>query len=100
MLEDLIEEALKHISRKSREFSIRVSMEDEMQLVNVDSRLILQVIINIVDNAVKYTPPGGEIVISTKKKVLYMCRLQIMEREFRMKINRIFLKCFIRQIMK
>ena len=68
MLEDLIEEALKHISRKSREFSIRVSMEDEMQLVNVDSRLILQVIINIVDNAVKYTPPGGEIVISTKKE--------------------------------
>jgi len=46
MLEDLIEEALKHISRKSREFSIRVSMEDEMQLVNVDSRLILQVINN------------------------------------------------------
>ena len=39
-----------------------------MQLVNVDSRLILQVIINIVDNAVKYTPPGGEIVISTKKE--------------------------------
>ena len=28
-----------------------------MQLVNVDSRLILQVIINIVDNAVKYTTP-------------------------------------------
>ena len=68
MLEDLIEEALKHISRRSREFSIRVSMEDEMQLVNVDSRLILQVIINIVDNAVKYTTPGGEIVISTKKE--------------------------------
>ena len=39
-----------------------------MQLVNVDSRLILQVIINIVDNAVKYTPSGGEIVISTKKE--------------------------------
>ncbi len=68
MLEDLIDEALKHISRKSREFAIRVDMEDEMQLVNVDSRLILQVIINIVDNAVKYTAPGGEIVISTKKE--------------------------------
>lgn len=68
MLEDLIEEALKHISRKSREYNIQVRMEDELQLVNVDSRLILQVIINIVDNAVKYTPPGGKIIITTKKE--------------------------------
>ena len=39
-----------------------------MQLVKVDSQLILQVIINIVDNAVKYTPAGKEIVISTQKE--------------------------------
>ena len=68
LLEDLIDEALKHVSRKSREFQICIHMEDEMQLVSVDSGLIVQVIINIVDNAVKYTPPGGIISIYTKKE--------------------------------
>lgn len=72
MLEDLIEEALKHISRKSKEYCIQVIMENEFQLVNVDSRLILQVIINIVDNAVKYTPSGGKIIIRTKKEKNYV----------------------------
>lgn len=31
-------------------------------------RLVLQVIINIVDNAMKYTPSGGTIFISTKRE--------------------------------
>lgn len=63
LLEDIIDEALKHVSRKSSEYHIEVQMEDEMQLVKVDSRLILQVIINIVDNAMKYTPSGGTIKV-------------------------------------
>lgn len=68
LLEDIIDEALKHVGRKSSEYHIEVQMEDEMQLVKVDSRLVLQVIINIVDNAMKYTPEGGTICISTKRK--------------------------------
>lgn len=68
LLEDIIDEALKHVSRKSSEYHIEVQMEDEMQLVKVDSRLVLQVIINIVDNAMKYTPSGGTILISTKRE--------------------------------
>ena len=68
LLEDIIDEALKHVGRKSSEYHIEVQMEDEMQLVKVDSRLVLQVIINIVDNAMKYTPSGGTICISTKRE--------------------------------
>lgn len=41
---------------------------DGIQLVKVDSRLVLLVIINIVDNAMKYTPSGGTIFISTKRE--------------------------------
>ncbi len=52
LLEDIIDEALKHVSRESSEYHIEVQMEDEMQLVKVDSRLVLQVIINIVDNGI------------------------------------------------
>lgn len=34
-------------------------------MVNVDVRLIVQVVINIVDNAIKYTDEGSEITISS-----------------------------------
>ena len=35
-------------------------------MANMDSKLIIQVIINIVDNAIKYTPPGTNIKISAR----------------------------------
>lgn len=67
LLEDIIREALKHVNRKSMEYDINVRMEDEMQLVKADSRLVVQVLINMIDNAVKYTPAGSRIEIWTKK---------------------------------
>ena len=36
-------------------------------MAKMDSRLIVQVIINIVDNAIKYTLQGSHITISAKK---------------------------------
>ena len=41
---------------------------EEYLLVQVDAKLIIQVIINIVDNAIKYTPPGSEIDIGWRKQ--------------------------------
>ena len=35
-------------------------------MAKMDARLIVQVVLNIVDNAIKYTPVGSEIVISTR----------------------------------
>ncbi len=37
-------------------------------MAKMDVRLIIQVIINIVNNAVKYTPSGTEITLSAEKK--------------------------------
>lgn len=37
-------------------------------MAKMDVRLIMQVIINIVNNAVKYTPAGTEITLSAVKK--------------------------------
>ena len=68
LLEDIINEALRHITHKKSNHSINVHMTDELQFVKVDSRLIMQVIINIVDNAIKHTPEGSEIAIKTYKE--------------------------------
>ena len=66
LLDEVINEALQHTDRKRSEHSIRVKSADTYVLVKMDARLIMQVIINLVDNAIKYTPPGSEITIETR----------------------------------
>ena len=67
LIDDVIDEALKHISRKKIEHNIIRDYDNEIILAKMDSRLIIQVIINIVDNAIKYTPVGSTIKISAKR---------------------------------
>lgn len=68
LLEDVIEEALAHVSRKKEEHRIEVSLGDGgLLMARMDARLIVQVIINIVDNAIKYTDKGSLIAISARK---------------------------------
>lgn len=72
LLSEVIGEALKHINRKSVEHNIKVENNDELIMAKMDSRLIMQVIINIVDNAIKYTPEGSDITIKVNKKNGYV----------------------------
>lgn len=67
LLEEVVGEALLHINRNSGEHLIRTSVEDELLMARMDSRLIMQVLINIVDNAIKYTHKGSVITVSAKK---------------------------------
>ena len=68
LVSDVIDEALKHINRKSVDYHISVQHEDEFLLAKMDAKLIVQVIINLVDNAIKYTPAGSSIQIHTAPK--------------------------------
>lgn len=65
LIEEVISEALHHIGRRAENHKISVESSDEFIFANMDAHLIMQVIINIVDNAIKYTPPGSEIAINT-----------------------------------
>ena len=67
IIDEIISEALDHINKRNTDHQIIFFSSDEITLVNVDARLIVQVIINIVDNAIKYTPDGSLITISTKR---------------------------------
>lgn len=68
LVDEVIEEALKHISRKREEHQLLYIPSEEMLLAKMDSRLIIQVLINLVENAMKYTQEGSVIKISTVKK--------------------------------
>lgn len=68
LVDEVVKEALSHVNRLKSEHMITVENEEEFLLAKMDARLIVQVIINIVDNAIKYTPTGSEIRIVTKKE--------------------------------
>ena len=65
LAQELVAEAMQHISRKKSEHTITVIHQDELLLARCDARLIVQVLINLLDNAIKYTPAGSAIAVST-----------------------------------
>lgn len=66
LVDEVITEALSHCNRRKSEYRIRVTHADDLLLAKMDARLVMQVIINIVDNAIKYTPEGSTISIMTR----------------------------------
>lgn len=58
LMDEVIAEAMRHTDRNRDGRKIEVSSDEEFILGKMDARLIVQVVINLVDNAVKYTPEG------------------------------------------
>jgi two-component system sensor histidine kinase KdpD len=67
LMDDVIAEALRHVNRRSVEHTILPVSSQDFILAQIDAKLIVQVVINIVDNAIKYTPVGSVIEIRTEQ---------------------------------
>lgn len=68
-LSDLLKESLAIIRENTSKHEFVINMEDDLPVVFVDHDKFGQVISNLLDNAVKYSPTGGRITISTKADV-------------------------------
>ena len=68
LMDEVVEEAMRHINRKRCEHTIKVEYKDELLIARMDAGLIMQVIINLVDNAVKYTPIGSDVQITVERR--------------------------------
>ena len=66
--DEVFQEALSHLDRQAAEHRIAVKLPDDLLMARIDVRLIVQVIINIVNNAVKYTPAGSHILLRAEKQ--------------------------------
>ena len=75
VLEDVVSEALRHVDRRAGEHNITVDCGEVPLLARMDAGLIIQVIINLVNNAVKYTPAGSNIRITAvqREKTAEIC---------------------------
>ena len=67
LMDEVIEEALKHIDRNSSTHHIFVDTGDDILMAKMDARLMVQLIVNLVNNAIKYTQPDSDIRIHAWK---------------------------------
>lgn len=73
LIEEIINEALQHVNRKISDYDVKINIKEDLLLVDVDASLIVQVMINIIDNAIKYAEIGTEIridIFTKGKKVI------------------------------
>lgn len=68
LLSDILEEVMSRLKSQKENHTIISNKTEDLLFVNVDIKLIVQVILNIIDNAIKYTPKGSIIEINTIKK--------------------------------
>ena len=66
-VEEIVGGAIAQMAGRSPGREIQVEVPEEVLMVPMDARLIMQVLINLLDNAVKHTPPEAEIKITVKK---------------------------------
>ena len=66
-VEDIIGVALEHMSSHSDNRPIKIDLPAEIPFVSADFGLIVQVFVNILDNALKYSPPGSPIEASGRQ---------------------------------
>ena len=65
VIEEIISESLEHIEKHLHNHKIVTNIRQSATLVPMDGRLIEQVLINLIDNAIRYTPEGTTIQINS-----------------------------------
>ena len=63
LLDEVLDDSVKRVRRHGRNHNITVRHSDENLLVKIDARLIMQVLVDLLDNAIEYTPSGSDVEV-------------------------------------
>ena len=66
-VEEIVAESLSRVKRRIGNRTLSVSIPDELFLVPMDGTLIEQVLVNLLDNAIHYTPDATAIHVTVKR---------------------------------
>lgn len=67
IFDDIVEEAIRRIQERNKNRTITFDKPDSIALVFVDAKLMLQLMVNLLDNAIKYSPEDCEIEVVIKE---------------------------------
>jgi len=65
-LDDLVGSALSRVEERLGQHPVEVDLPVELSPLHVDADLVVQVLVNLLDNAVKYTPPATPLRIAAR----------------------------------
>ena len=68
LLDDLFRSAVSRLGRRLADHHIAVQMDDPMLMVSVNAQLVERVLVNLMDNAIQYTPKGSNITLRGYRK--------------------------------
>ena len=63
-LDDLVAMALQSQAERLAQYPVELKIPHELPHVHVDATLVVQVFSNLLDNIVKYTPPGTHVLVA------------------------------------
>ena len=66
-IDDVVATALQRVSTIVSDHKVEVDLEASLPMLNLDVMLFEQVLVNLLDNAAKYAPPGSEIRIRARR---------------------------------
>ena len=66
LLEDIIGEAVQIMARRAARHDLHAEIPETLLMARMDARLMVQVLVNLLDNAVKHTPEGTAIRVRAR----------------------------------
>jgi two-component system phosphate regulon sensor histidine kinase PhoR len=68
-VESLVSGSVRRVTHQAdaADVSIQICLDAELPTLEVDQSRIIQVLVNVLDNAIKFSPPGGEVTVSASR---------------------------------
>lgn len=73
LVSEVAEAAVGHVSRHAQGHKIRVELAGDDLMARMDARLIVQVLVNLLNNALQYTPEGSNILLRAHRRGADVC---------------------------
>jgi two-component system sensor histidine kinase KdpD len=66
-LDEVLTDALRRLKHRLQGRSVQLDVQRGLPLVDIDVRLFEQALLNVLDNALRYSPPGSPLIIDTEQ---------------------------------